>query len=74
MVDYRGNEMRKRVLAFGHIELGGIEQARNHFQKVLEMEAQEVLRSLAENGCGRLWSAAQGLVPWVDAVFKLSNE
>ena len=42
----------KEVLAFSHMELGNIEPARNHFQKVLEMEALEVLRSLPEMGAG----------------------
>ena len=64
MVDFSAGTDAKEVLAFSHMELGNIEPAWNHFQKVLEMEAQEVLRSLAENGCGRLWSAAQGQVPW----------
>ena len=58
MADFRLERNTKEVLAFAHMELGDIEQAQNHFQKLLEMEAQEVLRSLAENGRGRLWSAA----------------
>ena len=51
-------------LGIACMELGDIEQAQKYFQIVLEMEAQEVLRSLAENGYTRLWSAAQGQVPW----------
>lgn len=37
-------------LAFAYMELGDIEQAQKHFQKVLEMEAPEDLRGLARNG------------------------
>jgi len=34
-------------LAFAYMELGDMEQAQKHFQKVLEMKAPEELRSLA---------------------------
>jgi hypothetical protein len=36
------------------MELGDIELAQKHFQKVLEMEAPEDLRGLPGTGCGKL--------------------
>ena len=36
-------------LAFAYLELGDIEQAQKHFQKVLKMQAPEDLRGLAGN-------------------------
>ena len=63
----------KEVLAFSHMELGNIEPARNHFQKVLEMEAQEVLRSLAEMDAGDCGQRLKAKCPGVDAVFYLRD-
>jgi len=37
-------------LAFAYMELGDMEPAQKHFQKVLEMEAPEELRGLARGG------------------------
>jgi tetratricopeptide (TPR) repeat protein len=37
-------------LAFAYMELGNMEQAQKHFQKVLEMEAPEDLRGMARDG------------------------
>ena len=59
-------------LAFPYMELGDIEQAQKHFQKVLEMEAPEELRGLARNGLSKI--AARELKargPRMDAVFYL---
>ena len=41
-------------LAFAYMELGDIEPAQKHFQKVLEMEAPEELRVLARDGLRRI--------------------
>jgi tetratricopeptide (TPR) repeat protein len=59
-------------LAFAYVELGDIEQAQKHFQKVLAMEAPEELRVLARDGLRRI--AARELKargPRMDAVFYL---
>ena len=59
-------------LAFAYMELGDIEPAQKHFQKVLEMEAPEELRGLARDGLRRI--AVRGLKargPRMDAVFYL---
>jgi tetratricopeptide (TPR) repeat protein len=59
-------------LAFAYMELGDIEPARKHFQKVLAMEAPEELRGLARNGLREI--AVRGLKargPRMDAVFYL---
>lgn len=59
-------------LVFACMELGDIEQAQKHFQKVLEMEAPENLRVLAKNGLREI--AVRGLKargPRLDAVFYL---
>jgi tetratricopeptide (TPR) repeat protein len=41
-------------LAFAYMELGDIELAQKHFQKVLEMEAPEELRGLARDGLSKI--------------------
>jgi tetratricopeptide (TPR) repeat protein len=46
-------------LAFAYMELGDMEPAQKHFQKVLETEAPEELRSLARDGPRRI--AVSGL-------------
>jgi len=51
------------------MELGDIEPAWNYFQKALEMEAQEVLRSLAENGAEDYRQQLKAKCPGIDAVF-----
>ena len=59
-------------LAFAYMELGDIEPAQKHFQKVLKMEAPEELRVLARDGLRRI--AARELKargPRMDAVFYL---
>ena len=59
-------------LAFAYMELGDIEPAQKHFQKVLEMEAPEELRVLARDGLRKI--AARELKargPRMDAVFYL---
>ena len=59
-------------LAFAYMELGDMEPAQKHFQKVLEMEAPEELRSLARDGLRKI--AARELKargPRMDAVFYL---
>ena len=59
-------------LAFAYMELGDIELAQKHFQKVLEMEAPEELRGLARDGLRKI--AARELKargPRMDAVFYL---
>ena len=47
------------VLAFAYMELGNMEPAQKHFQKVRGMGAPEELRSLAKNGLSKI--AAQEL-------------
>jgi hypothetical protein len=59
-------------LAFAYMELGDMEPAQKHFQKVLEMEAPEELRGLARDGLRKI--AARELKargPRMDAVFYL---
>jgi hypothetical protein len=59
-------------LAFVYMELGDIEQAQKHFQKVLVLEAPEELRVLARDELRRI--AARELKargPRMDAVFYL---
>ena len=59
-------------LAFAYMELGDIELAQKHFQKVLVLEAPEELRVLARDGLRRI--AARELKargPRMDAVFYL---
>ena len=59
-------------LAFAYMELGDMELAQKHFQKVLKMEAPEELRVLARDGLRRI--AARELKargPRMDAVFYL---
>jgi tetratricopeptide (TPR) repeat protein len=59
-------------LAFAYLELGDMEPAQKHFQKVLEMEASEELRGLARDGLRKI--AARELKargPRMDAVFYL---
>jgi len=69
-VDLRQERNAKAVFVFAHMELGDIEQAQNHFQKALEMEAAEDLRGLAEyalEDCGREIKARAE--PRIDEVF-----
>jgi len=59
-------------LAFAYMELGDMEPAQKHFQKVLEMGAPEELRGLARDGLRKI--AVRGLKargPRMDAVFYL---
>ena len=59
-------------LAFAYMELGDIEPAQKHFQKVLALEAPEELRVLARDGLRKI--AARELKargPRMDAVFYL---
>jgi tetratricopeptide (TPR) repeat protein len=59
-------------LAFAYMELGDMEPAQKHFQKMLAMEAPEELRGLARKGLSKI--AARELKargPRMDAVFYL---
>jgi len=58
-------------LAFAYMELGDIEQAQEHCQMVLEMEAPEDLRSLARNGLRGELQSGELKARWskMDAVF-----
>ncbi len=59
-------------IAFACLELGDIEQAQKHFQKVLEMDAAESLRVLAKNGLREIASRElKAKRPRMDAIFYL---